>query len=49
MQGKQNTLEYVSEYLMQYSDNGEVWRTYRGPGGEAKVPVGGRSVICQSF
>lgn len=36
-QGKQNTREYVTEYILQYSDNADVWITYRDYSGHAKV------------
>ncbi|XP_071513054.1 neurexin-4 isoform X2 [Panulirus ornatus] len=36
-QGKQNSREYVTEYMIQYSDDGDIWRMYRGPDGVAKA------------
>lgn len=36
-QGKQNTREYVTEYILQYSDNADVWITFRDYSGHAKV------------
>ena len=36
-QGKKNTREYVTEYMIQYSDDGDVWRMFKGPTGTPKV------------
>ena len=36
-QGQSNTKECVTEYILQYSDNGQLWRSYSGNTGEAEV------------
>lgn len=41
VQGRQNTRDYVTEFMVQYSDDGDVWRMYMGPDGEDKVDMGG--------
>lgn len=35
--GRPNTKECVTEYLIQYSDDGEQWRSYVNPDGEEQV------------
>lgn len=35
--GRLNTIEFVTEYIVQYSDNGDVWQSYITSGGEEKV------------
>lgn len=35
--GRPHTNEFVTEYIIQYSDDGELWRTYVSPGGEVQV------------
>lgn len=35
--GRPHTNEYVTEYIIQYSDDGELWRSYVSPGGEVQV------------
>lgn len=37
--GRANTQEYVTEYVMQYSDDGEMWRSYVNPDGEVQVKL----------
>lgn len=37
--GRANTNEFVTEYIVQYSDDGELWRSYVSPGGEVQVNV----------
>ena len=37
VQGKQNTNEYVSEFLLQYSTDGDSWMIYNNAGGAEKV------------
>lgn len=37
VQGRQNTRYFVTEFMVQYSDDGDVWRMYMGPDGEDKV------------
>ncbi|EEB13815.1 Contactin-associated protein 1 precursor, putative [Pediculus humanus corporis] len=36
-QGQSNTKECVTEYILQYSDNGQLWRSYSGNTGEAEM------------
>lgn len=35
--GRSHTNEFVTEYIVQYSDDGELWRSYISSGGEDKV------------
>lgn len=35
--GRPHTNEFVTEYVVQYSDDGELWRSYVSPGGEVQV------------
>lgn len=35
--GRSHTHEFVTEYIVQYSDDGELWRSYVSPGGEVQV------------
>lgn len=35
--GRSHTEEFVTEFIIQYSDDGELWRSYISPGGEIKV------------
>lgn len=35
--GRSHTNEYVTEFVVQYSDDGEIWRSYVSPGGEVQV------------
>lgn len=35
--GRGNTKEFVTEYVMMYSDDGEQWRSYVNPDGEVQV------------
>lgn len=35
--GRSHTNEFVTEYIIQYSDDGELWRSYVSPGGEVQV------------
>lgn len=37
--GRSHTNEFVTEYIVQYSDDGEIWRSYISPGGEEKVKL----------
>lgn len=41
IQGRQNTRDFVTEFMVQYSDDGNEWRMYMGPDGEDKVDMGG--------
>lgn len=36
-QGLSKTQEYVTEYIVQFSDDGEGWRSYSNPQGETEV------------
>lgn len=36
-QGQARTKEFVTEYILQYSDDGQVWRSYTGNTGEIEV------------
>lgn len=35
--GRANTKECVTEYIIQFSDDGEQWRSYVNPDGEVQV------------
>lgn len=35
--GRANTKECVTEYIIQFSDDGEMWRSYVNPDGEVQV------------
>lgn len=35
--GRAHTNEFVTEFIVQYSDDGELWRSYISTGGEIKV------------
>lgn len=35
--GRGNTKECVTEYIIQFSDDGEMWRSYVNPDGEVQV------------
>lgn len=35
--GRSHTNEFVTEYIIQYSDDGELWRSYVARGGEVQV------------
>lgn len=35
--GHKHRPEYVTEFVIQYSDDGELWRSYVSPGGEVQV------------
>ena len=35
--GRPLSKEYVTEYIVQYSDDGEYWRSYVNPNSEAQV------------
>lgn len=35
--GRSHTKEYVTEFVIQYSDDGEMWRSYVNPDGEVQV------------
>lgn len=35
--GRANSKEYVTEYIVQYSDNADVWQSYITPGGDEQV------------
>lgn len=35
--GRGNTKEFVTEYVIQYSDDGEQWRSYANSDGEDQV------------
>lgn len=35
--GRRRTHEYVTEFVVQFSDDGENWRSYVNPNGEAQV------------
>ncbi|XP_076061076.1 neurexin-4 isoform X2 [Oratosquilla oratoria] len=51
-QGKQFTREYVTEYLVQFSDDGDIWKDYRNAdGGEKAFPGNkdGNSVAINKF
>lgn len=37
MLGRGNTKEFVTEYVIMYSDDGEQWRPYVNPDGEVQV------------
>ena len=37
--GRSFTKEYVTEYIVQYSDNGEMWRSYVDHDGEVQVNI----------
>lgn len=37
--GRSHTNEFVTEYVIQYSDDGELWRSYVSPGGEVQVKI----------
>lgn len=37
-QGRASTLEYVTEYIVQYSDDGELWKSVTDPLGDIEVP-----------
>ncbi len=39
-QGKANTEEYITEYFIQYSDDGELWANYVDSSGEFEVTLG---------
>lgn len=36
-QGRASTLEYVTEYVVQYSDDGESWKSVTDPLGDIEV------------
>lgn len=36
-QGRTSTLEYVTEYIVQYSDDGEIWKSVADPLGDIEV------------
>lgn len=36
-QGRTSTLEYVTEYIVQYSDEGEIWQSVSDPFGDIEV------------
>lgn len=35
--GRRGTHEYVTEYIVEYSDNGEGWKSYHDSQGETEV------------
>lgn len=35
--GRPETEEYVTEYILQYSDDGQQWRSYAEPSGDPQV------------
>lgn len=35
--GRAHTNEFVTEFIVQFSDDGELWRSYISTGGEIKV------------
>lgn len=37
--GRSNTNEYVTEYIVQFSDDGELWRSYVARDGEVQVKL----------
>lgn len=41
--GRSHTKEYVTEFVIQYSDDGEMWRSYVNPDGEVQV------IFCRLF
>lgn len=41
--GRSHTKEYVTEFVIQYSDDGEMWRSYVNPDGEVQV------ICCYSY
>lgn len=36
-QGRANTLQFVTEYIVQFSDDGEGWRSFTDAAGETEV------------
>lgn len=36
-QGRASTLEFITEYYIQYSDNGQGWKNVEDPRGEIEV------------
>lgn len=36
-QGRASTLEFVTEYIVQYSDDGELWKSVTDPNGDTEV------------
>ncbi|CAL4184396.1 unnamed protein product, partial [Meganyctiphanes norvegica] len=51
-QGKQNTREFVSEFWVQFSDDGDYWTTYRDLVGNPKAYAGnkdGNNVVTNTF
>ncbi|XP_050739952.1 neurexin-4-like isoform X2 [Eriocheir sinensis] len=51
-QGKQNTREYVNEFVLQYSEDGDTWTTYKDLDGKAKAFPGnldGNTVVTNLF
>lgn len=36
-QGRSSTLEFITEYYVQYSDNGQGWNTIKDSNGEIEV------------
>lgn len=37
--GRSHTNEFVTEYIVQYSDDGELWRSYVARDGEVQVKI----------
>lgn len=38
-QGRKGTHEYVTEYIIEYSDDGEGWKSFHDSGGETEVHI----------
>lgn len=49
VRGRSNSHEFVTEYIVQFSDDGEGWRSYSQDDGVAKVGSVDHFVRCAAY